>query len=317
MGTLVIDQRGASLGYEAGALMIRVPDARPRSVPLRLLERLVVAGAVQIDSALLTHLAEHDIGVLALPARGHRRAAFLHGQSHGDASRRLGQYRLILDTGPALDWARRFVMFRILGSRRLLRRAQILRPDRRLALRRGIERLDGARTQARNTTRLERLRGIEGAAAAGYFAAYTTLFAASLDFSGRNRRPPRDPINAALSLGYTLAHGEAIQALTRAGLDPMLGFLHEPLHNRESLACDLVEIARPRIEQLVWRLFADKRLTAAHFSRDDGAARMGKAARRIFFAAYEPHARLHRRGFRRYARTLAAACYEPTRTNMP
>lgn len=308
MGTVVIDQRGTQLEYRTGALIVRLPDERPRSIPLRLLDRLVVAGAVHLESTLLTHLAEHDIGLLALPARGYRRSAFLHRQSHGDAARRLGQYQMTLDIGATLYWAQRFVVLRILGSQRLLRRAQNMRPDRRRALRRGLEQLNGALVRVRDASGLEQLRGIEGAASANYFSAYKTLFAPSLEFLRRNRRPPRDPVNATLSLAYTIAHGDAVQALARAGLDPMLGFLHEPAYNRDSLACDLVEVARPRIEQLVWRLFADQQLSVSNFSTDNGAVRMSKASRKTFFTAYEAHADLHRRWFHRYAQTLAKGC---------
>src|SRR5699024_6734114 len=162
-----------------------------------------------------------------------------------------------------------------------------------------------ALAHARHAQDRATLRGIEGAAAARFFHAYRLLFAPSLHFHRRNRRPPRDPVNAALSLGYTLVHGEATAALARAGLDPMLGFLHDPLHNRESLACDFVELVRPRIEQLVWRLFADQELRGEQFNQESGASRMGKAARRTFFPAYERHAWLHRRWFKRYARKLA------------
>lgn len=308
MGTAVVDQRGTRLEYKAGALIVRVPNERPRSIPLRLLDRLVIAGAVQLDSPLLTHLAENDIALLAMPARGSRRSAFLHGQSHGDAARRLGQYQMAITRETALRWARRFVRLRILGSQRLLRRALGRRRDQRRGLARGLAQLSNALEQTHSIASLERLRGIEGAASAAHFAAYKTLFASSLEFHRRNRRPPRDPVNAALSLGYTLAHGDAIQALARTGLDPMLGFLHEPAYSRESLACDLVEIARPRVEELVWRLFAEKRLVRTHFSVDDGAARLRKTARQTFFSAWEAHADTHRRWFRRYARALARAC---------
>lgn len=308
MTTIVVDQRGAKLAHQNGALMIRVPDERPRSVPLRLLDRLVIAAAVHIDSPLLTHLAEHDISLLVMPGRGHRRSALLHGHAHGDAARRLGQYQLALDESQALHWARRFVLLRMLGSQRLLRRALTTRPDQRTALVHAMDSIANAANHARSCSELDRLRGMEGAAAARFFAGYTRLFAATLTFTSRNRRPPRDPVNAALSLGYTLMHGDAVRALAQAGLDPMIGFLHQPEHNRESLACDLVEMARPRVEQLVWRLFADQQLTADHFTVDGGAARMGKAARQTFFAAFEYNARLHRRWFRRYAQALARVC---------
>lgn len=311
---VVIDQRGARLGYQAGALIVRVPEQAPRSIPLNLVDQLVVAGAVQIDSALFTHLAERGIGVLAMPGRGYRRSTFLHGAGHGDAARRLNQYRLVTNDKATLPWAKRFVAFKIAGDARLLRRAQAARPDCRHALTRGVAELLRALGNARHAHSVESLRGIEGAASAGFFHAYRCLFAPALQFEKRNRRPPRDPVNAALSLGYVLAHGEAVGAIARAGLDPMLGMLHDIAYNRESLACDFVELARPRVEQLVWRLFAEQQLRGDQFRNDGGASRMGKAARRSYFAAYEKHAGPHRRWFNRYARVLVKACADPHRS---
>jgi CRISPR-associated protein Cas1 len=129
-----------------------------------------------------------------------------------------------------------------------------------------------------------------------------------LGFDGRNRRPPRDPVNAALSLGYTLTHAEAIRACRIAGLDPMLGMLHEPSHGRESLACDLNELARDCVEKLVWRLFAEKTLRAEGFERHAGGVSLNKHARQAFYAAFEKSAPTHRRRLRAAATIFAAHC---------
>lgn len=308
MSTLVIDQRGTQLSYHSGALMIRVPGEQLQSVPLHLLERLITVGRVTLDGSLLAQLADQGIGLLALPGRSTRGSAFLWSQGHGDAGRRLGQYALVSQSASCLVWARRFVRLRMMGARRLLQQAGQQRPELSYAMNKGQQHLERALRQARHSQDLAQLRGIEGAAAAAYFAAYAQVLPPALGFQGRNRRPPRDPVNAALSLSYTLAHGEAVRALARAGLDPMLGFLHEPAHGRESLACDLVELARPRLERWVWRLFAEEQLTARHFSYTGSACRMNKAARRIFFAGYEQQAHRQRRWFDRYAHLLARAC---------
>ncbi|MDN5874077.1 MAG: CRISPR-associated endonuclease Cas1, partial [Sinobacteraceae bacterium] len=265
---VVIDQRGARLGHQAGALIVRMPKQPPRSIPLNLINQLVLAAAVEVQSTLFTHLAERGIGVVIMPGRGHRRSMFLYGAGHGDAARRLGQYHLVSDPLTAHWWARRFVAFKLIGGARLLRRALARRPDCRHGLTRATAQLRAALIQARRADNRERLRGIEGAASAAFLRAYRALFPVSLEFFGRNRRPPRDPVNAALSLGYTLAHGDATRAIAHAGLDPMLGFLHEAAYSRESLACDFVELARPRIEHLVWRLFAERQLRGEQFTRD-------------------------------------------------
>ena len=99
---------------------------------------------------------------------------------------------------------------------------------------------------------------MEGAAQAAYFRAYCSLFAEALAFNGRNRRPPRDPVNACLSLGYTLVHFEAARAAYAAGLDPFLGFFHEIAFGRESLACDLMEPVRPLVDAWLWEMFRSR-----------------------------------------------------------
>jgi CRISPR-associated protein Cas1 len=149
--------------------------------------------------------------------------------------------------------------------------------------------------------------GIEGAGAAAYFGAYTTLFAPSLRFQDRNRRPPRDPVNACLSLAYTLAHHQACRAAAAAGLDPFVGFYHEVAHGRESLACDLVEPLRPRVDAWVWRLFRQRRVRLEHFRTHAGACLLGKAGRAVFYEEFEALSADCVRRLRRACRSLVRA----------
>ena len=156
-----------------------------------------------------------------------------------------------------------------------------------------------------------RLNGIEGAAAAAYFAAFTRVFPPTLDFTDRNRRPPRDPVNAALSLGYTLLHFEAVQACYLNGLDPYVGFYHEPAHRRESLAADLIEPLRVHIDRWVWRLFADRELRSEDFVVDNGACLLKKEGRALFYARYETVAPPLRRLLRRFGLVVVRRLLEP------
>ena len=151
------------------------------------------------------------------------------------------------------------------------------------------------------------LRGLEGSAAAAYFAGFQRLFADSLDFNGRNRRPPRDPVNAFLSLSYTLIHNEAVRACHGAGLDPLLGFYHEPTYSRESLACDVIEPLRPHVDHWAWRLFRKRMLSASHFSRDGQSCLLNKNGRQTFFEDYEIHAAPWRRYLRLRSYQIARA----------
>ena len=133
------------------------------------------------------------------------------------------------------------------------------------------KRLVGMIEQIDAQPRIASLRGLEGAAAAAYFEALAEILPESLHFCGRNRQPPRDPINAVLSLTYTLLHAEAVLALYGTGLDPFIGFYHALNFGRESLACDLMEALRPQADRFVLTLFRQETLTTDDFSKTDGA----------------------------------------------
>ena len=158
--------------------------------------------------------------------------------------------------------------------------------------------------QIAHTRRLDSLRGLEGAAASGYFAGLRAVVPASLGFHERNRRPPRDPFNALLSLTYTLAHAEAAFTLHAAGLDPCIGYYHQLIHSRESLACDIMETIRPLADRLCLKLVAQQVLTAEHFSQSDAGCLLGKAGRSRYYGAYEEHAQPLRHAVQQEVRSL-------------
>lgn len=287
MGTLYLDRRNLRLRLDGKRLVIDEPDARPRGVPLALLERVVMQGWVQFDSGVLAALAEQGASVVCLSARHSRRTAILLGPGHGDARRRLAQYQLTFDPASRLILARRLIAGKLRAQIRLLETAQAQRPDMRKPLHDGLATLRGLLPTLAIAADRDTVLGLEGAGAAAHFAALTALFPPSLHFTGRNRRPPRDPVNACLSLGYTLLHFEAVRAAYGAGLDPLLGFFHEPAYGRESLACDLIEPLRPRLDGWVWHLFRERRLREGDFVLDKGACLLAKEGRQTFYAGYE------------------------------
>ena len=308
MNTLYIDRKGIALRLTDGALELRADGERLRSVPARLLERIVLASDTLISSATLAGLADLGVGLLALGGRGGQRVAHLLGAPAGDTRARIAQCQRLGDEPWATAWSRRIVRAKIGAQRRLLEQARAQRPDLRKPLGDALATL--ARTAEAAGTASDRasLRGVEGAAAAAYFRGYTGLFAPSLSFTGRRRRPPPDPVNACLSLGYTLLHGAAVQASWAAGLDPMVGLLHLPVHGRASLACDLVEPWRPQVDAWVWQQFRDRELRPEHFGHDGaGACLLGKAGRAHFYAAFSIVQRRCASALRRHARLAAAA----------
>lgn len=307
MSTLYIDRQGAEVRWRDGALEVRIPDQPLRVVPGRLLDRVVLRAEVMLPSTTLAAMAEADIGVVAFGGRGGQRVAHVLGSSAADCRARLAQCQRADDEVWTAAITRTLVRARLRGQQRVLARAQAQRPDLRKPLHDAQATLAQVRAACSKASERATLRGLEGAGAAAFFRGFATLFAPSLGFAARRRRPPPDPVNAALSLGYALLHGQAVQASWSVGLDPMVGFLHLPTPGRESLACDLVEPWRAEVEAWVWTQFRDRGLRAEHFGRDGaGACLLGKAGRAHYYASIQPVMRRCAVGLRRHARLLAA-----------
>ena len=303
MSSLYLDRKNLGIKLDGQALAIYEDGVRKGSVPLHLLERIVVHGNAQLESKVLGALTLRNISLVILTQRNTEATAILMSRTHSDSCRKLGQYRVSLDDNLRIPLARWLVLVKIRAQQRMLRNALKTRADLRRSLTNALQSLAGIIDQLRENSHmitLSSLRGLEGAAAASYFAGFTQLFAPSLNFSGRNKRPPRDPVNVCLSLGYTLLHHDAVHACQIAGLDTMLGFYHETSFGRESLACDLIEPMRPQLDDWVWQMFRDRILRVEHFSDENGRCMLNKAGRQHFYTFYESHCRGLRRLLRRY-----------------
>ncbi len=301
MSTLYLDRKDAELRHQGRVLNLYAGGECIQRVPLQMLERVIVYGRMRIDTTTLGVLAEAGIGMCFINGRHGGRLALLSGGPRNDAGRRIAQYRASCDPARKEEIVRCILQRKLQAQQRLLQRALRRRRDQHHSLHKAIGQVVALRRRmAREPLDLPSLRGIEGAAAAAYFHAYTRLFPGNLGFQRRLRRPPPDPVNACLSLAYTIAHGNAVQAAVSAGLDPYLGFLHEIEYGRESLAADLIEPLRPRIDEWVWALFRKRVLRADHFSCEKGGCLLGKEGRRHFYMHHEQFAQVYRCWQRRF-----------------
>ncbi len=311
MGTLYLDRKGLEIRADGSALALYEHGARVRTVPAALLDRVVIRAETAFTSGVLGMLAEAGVAITVLGGRQGRRVALVMGRGHNDARIRLAQYVRSQDAAFRLSWACRFIEKKVAHQiafleAALARRADLRKPltDALATLRSLRLRLGGSRPEIAEAGVL---RGIEGAAQAAYFRAYCVLFPASLHFVGRNRRPPLDPVNACLSLGYTLTHAEAVRVAYAAGLDPLIGFYHETAFGRESLACDLIEPLRAAVDAWVWALFRNRTLREEHFKSDQGACLLDKVGRAHFYEQFEGFLHPVSRRLRRYCRVLVRA----------
>lgn len=319
MSLLLLDRAQLEIRSEGETLALYEAGQRRGTVPIKLIDRCVIHGAqTRLDTGVLAKLAEAGVTTVVMSPRQTRRIAIVLGPQHNDAAVRLAQCARVMDDAWCRQWALGTVRAKLARQQRALRTLLAQRPDARKPLFDALQALNASLRELpaqpgvtdmdslAALPGLDNLRGREGAAARAYFAGLAGVMPPALGFGGRNRRPPRDPVNACLSLGYTLLHAQAVQACGIAGLDPLLGFYHRPAFGRESLASDLIEPLRPAVDLWVWAQLRSRELREEHFTIDKGACLLGKAGRQQFYASWEAHAAPWRRWLRGQTRQLAA-----------
>ena len=317
MSLLLLDRAQLEIKSEGETLALYEAGQRRGTVPIKLIDRCVIHGAqTRLDTSVLAKLAEAGVTTVLMSPRQTRRIAIVLGPQHNDAAVRLAQCARVMDDAWCRHWALGTVRAKLARQQRALRTLLAQRPDARKPLFDALQALDsslrelpappGVAGNLQALPDLANLRGREGAAARAYFAGLAGVMPPTLQFTGRNRRPPRDPVNACLSLGYTLLHAQAVQACGIAGLDPLLGFYHRPAFGRESLASDLIEPLRPAVDLWVWEQLRSRGLREDHFTHDKGACLLGKAGRQHFYASWDAYAAPWRPWLRGQTRRLAA-----------
>lgn len=308
MGTLYIDRKDIHIKLDGQALAFYSNNAREGVVPLNPLKRVVIVGNVTLDTPVLHRFSDKEISAIFLSGKRLRFCGMLHGRLHNNGILRVKQYEKSL-----MDFSRE--ISQELAKRKILSQKEFLldvrerRPDLRLPLTDASGVLDKIlQTPNLEQAGIDSLRGFEGGASAAYFAAYTQLFPESLEFKKRNRRPPEDPVNAMLSLCYTLLHFETVREIEVIGLDPTIGFYHQFDYGRESLACDLVELFRTGVDRFIWEIFRERKFTDRDFANDDErpGCYLKKASRKEFYPLYEEWAKGIRPQLVNEVRSLAA-----------
>ncbi|MDT8396906.1 MAG: CRISPR-associated endonuclease Cas1 [bacterium] len=213
------------------------------------------------------------------------------GSGHRNVTTRTAQYRASFDDGKCLDLSRRLVAGKIANCRTLLRRNWKGGPDALPSL---MTSMRGDVRRAVRAPSIESLLGAEGGAAGRYFANFSGMMnwkdegEGGFDFNGRNRRPPRDPVNALLSFAYAMLVREWVVALSGVGLDPYRGFYHQPRFGRPALALDMMEPFRPLVaDSTVLTAINNGEVRAGDFVRTAGACALTEKGRRSFIAAFE------------------------------
>ncbi len=283
-----LNTQGLRVGKAGDVLQVKEKDALRQEVRVNEVCQVSLMGNIQISTQAIQALCSAEVPVCYFSQGG-----WFYGITSGLTTKnvflRQSQFRLATEEWFALRLARKLVAGKIRNQRVMLMRNHEEPP--KLVL----EQMREMAERAEESISLEELLGIEGNGARLYFGAFAGMVKQEsvgselgFDFTARNRRPPRDPVNALLSLAYSLLSKDLTVACAAVGFDPMMGFYHQPRFGRPALALDLMEPFRPLIaESAVLNAINTRMVTPKDFVRAGRAVALTPGGRRGFFQAYE------------------------------
>ena len=257
----------------------KINEARIREI-----SKVCLYGGVEITTPAMVELMQRNVPVLHFSHGGWFQGICL-GMSHKNVLLRIKQFQWAGDEDRSLSLSRKFVSAKIANCRIRLRRYDLDAPEKML------DSLAALAKEAENASSRQSLLGIEGAAASAYFSRFGGLLKVAegtFSFEGRNKRPPRDPVNSVLSYLYAILAKELFTTVLAAGFEPYLGFYHQPKYGRPALALDMMEEFRPVIaDAAAFSLFNKKELTDKDFIRTGIGISMTAEAKKKVLAGYE------------------------------
>jgi len=287
MANLYLTEQGSSLKKSGERLIVEKEGQELLEIQCFKVDTVMVFGNIQITTQAVSEILEHGINLAFLTMSGKLKGQVTpHKGKNIDL--RLKQFNCHQDEEFAVRVARAVVAGKVRNSIEVMRRFLYNHPE--ADLRGEIDQMEQILSEVPEKIERERIVGLEGAASRMYFQGFAKMCLKNLEFPGRRRRPPTDPINALLSLGYTIVLYE-IQALLEAvGLDPYFGFLHKLEYGRPSLALDLLEEFRqPVVDRLVLTLTNKQVLVSEDFESDEetGGVRLKQESFKKFIRQYE------------------------------
>lgn len=293
LNTLYVMTPESYLRLDHETVKVEAEGTTKLQVPLHHLGALFCFGNVMMSPALIHRCAEDGRSVVLFDQNG-RFKARVEGPVSGNVLLRCAQHEARANTGRTLSIARNLVGGKVQNTRQVALRAarEATSPEEAAALTGVTDTLAGVLKRLEVAEEIEVVRGLEGEAARTYFDTFGYMVRedrATFHFNGRNRRPPRDPVNALLSFVYALLLNDCVAAAEGVGLDPQMGFLHTVRPGRPSLALDLIEELRSVLaDRLVLTLINRRQITGKSFmERPGGAVYLNEDGRREVVVAYQ------------------------------
>ena len=289
MTTLYLTEPGTIVRYRNESLLV-IKQQKTQTCRLAEVTLVVVLPGVQLTDVVIAKLLDKEIETIFLRQDGQFRGR-LQGQFSTNPAIRLAQYRSV-ETMFGMELAQKLVIGKVRNQRVVLQRCN-RDTGGQITLTEAIDLIGAYASRLRNTTSplsRDELMGFEGICARTYYQALRHWFPPAWNFSGRNRQPPLDPVNALLSWGYGVLLARVFSACVQAGLDPYLGFFHAIEPYRPNLVLDLMEEFRPVVvDQAVISIVRSELLGSQDFqpSPDGQGIWLGPLAKKLFLGELE------------------------------
>ncbi len=269
LNTLYITTPEAFLSKDGLNVVVSVDKEERFRIPIMNIENIVTFGYMGASPGLMKLCTENNVSLSFMTPQG-RFICRIQGPTRGNVLLRKRQYTLSEDKDMSLHLAKLFITGKLFNTRSILQR-YIRDNGSDEAVEHVIKQLNWQKKRIIKAENIEMLRGEEGQAANTYFDIFDHLILQQKEdfaFNGRNRRPPKDEVNAMLSFVYTLIANDVASALESVGLDPYIGFMHTLRPGRTSLALDMMEELRAYLgDRLVLSMINRKQITKKDFIR--------------------------------------------------
>ena len=287
MTFLYLTEQGAVLKKTGQRLIVEKDDQKLLDIPAAKVEGVMIFGNVQFTTQAVQLLLRQGVE-LAMFSRSGRLLGQLTDPATKNIDLRKAQFARHDDADFVLVLARSLVNAKLSNCLEFTRQFGHNHPD--TILTEEIGQLDALLLRIDQAVELPALLGMEGSGARVYFQAFAKMVRHGFEFGGRRKRPATDPVNALLSLGYTLVYNEIASLLDGMGFDPYLGYYHQPRHGHATLASDLVEEFRtPMVDRFTLKIVNNRVFQEGDFylHRPSGGIYLRDTARKKYFAAYE------------------------------
>jgi CRISPR-associated protein Cas1 len=289
---LVINSPGTFITQKEGCFRLKNKDKVFDVSPLKV-ESIVLSNQAMISTQAVIQALEHNIDVIFLDGYGDPMGRIWFSKL-GSTARIRRKQLLAAENATGLELVLEMIRQKLENQLRFLKKLMHARPGKETHFTDALSLIERSKESLTANQDLiddqrNKIMGLEGAAGRAYFQCLSKLMPEKYQFSGRSRRPAKDPFNAVLNYCYGILYSRVEKGCILAGLDPYVGFLHTDNYNKKSLVFDLIEPFRIFAEQTSVYLFTGRKIKDDYFNAQEGAVSLNTQGKPIVVETINVH----------------------------